>query len=264
MICTYCNNEAQFTTSKEFYGHDYKTNLYVCRPCDARVGTHGRGKTPLDTMANSELRGLRKECHRRFDVRWKTKQVSRSKAYQQLAGMMDLPPEKAHIGMFDETQCKKLLSLIPKERNYMSKLAAMAAALLAEGFDPKTSPVDDYENLPEGIYDVALSEVAWRVNDKGTEWLQLNLEILNEGYENRKHFGMIFFTEKMMERALKQTMKCAAALDIELDPSVFGSPETDLVDAFKEALGSQCEMEIKHSKSKNGTFVNFSLSEPEA
>ena len=78
----------------------------------------------------------------------------------------------------------------------MSNLAAMAQKLLAEGFDPKTSPVDDYEALPEGGYDVVLSDVQWRVNDKGTEWLQLDLEILNEGYENRKHFGMIFFTEK--------------------------------------------------------------------
>lgn len=144
-------------------------------------------------------------------------------------------------------------------------LQAMAAKLLAEGFDPKTSPVDDFENLPEGIYDVVLSDVQWRVNEKGTEWLQLTLDLLNEGFENRKHFGNIYFTEKMMERALKQTMKCAAALEIELDPSVFGSPESDLVDAFKEALGTQAEMEIKHSKSKTGsTFVNFSLSTPEA
>lgn len=147
----------------------------------------------------------------------------------------------------------------------MSNLAAMAQKLLAEGFDPKTSPVDDFEALPEGIYDVALSDVQWRVNEKGTEWLQLTLDILNEDFENRKHFGNIYYTEKMMERALKQTMKCAVALDIELEPSVFGSPEVDLVDAFKEALGNQCEMEIKHSKSKNGSvFVNFSLSEPEA
>lgn len=145
----------------------------------------------------------------------------------------------------------------------MSNLAAMAQKLLAEGFDPKTSPVDDFENLPEGIYDVILSDVQWRVNDGGTEWLSLVLEVLNEGFENRKHFGNIFFTEKMMERALKQTMKCAAALDIELDPSAFGAPETDLVNAFKEALGTQVEMEIKHSKSKKGVFVNFSLSQPE-
>lgn len=145
----------------------------------------------------------------------------------------------------------------------MSNLAAMAQKLLAEGFDPKTSPVDNYEKLPEGIYDVALSDVKWVVNDStGSERLQLDLEILNEGFENRKHFGMIFFTEKIMERSLKQTMKCASALDIELDPSVFGSPETDLVEAFKEGLGNQCEMEIKHQK--NSDFVNFTLSEPEA
>lgn len=263
MICLYCQKPAEFISSADFYGKDYGTNLYICRQCDARVGTHGKGKTPLGTMANTELRELRKLCHERFDVRWKTKKISRSKSYQQLAEMMNLPSKEAHIGMFNKEQCIKLLSLLPKKENdYMSNLAAMAAKLLAEGFDPKTSPVDDFENLPEGIYDVILSDVQWRVNDNGTEWLALTLDILNEGFENRKHFGNIFFTEKMMERALKQTMKCASALDIELDPSVFGAPETELVDAFKEALGTQAEMEIKHSKSKKGIFVNFSLSQP--
>lgn len=262
MICPYCNKEAEFMSSVDFYGTNYGTNLYVCRPCDARVGTHGRGHTPLGSMANSGLRKLRKLCHARFDVRWKTKKVSRTKAYQQLAEMMKLPPEKAHIGMFDEIQCKQLLSLLPKETKTMS-MAALAQKLLAEGFDPKTSPVDNFEKLPEGIYDVALSDAKWVVNEStGSERLQLDLEILNEGFENRKHLGMIFFTEKMMERSLKQTMKCAAALDIELDPSVFGSPETDLVNAFKEVLGAQCEMEIKHQK--NSDFVNFSLMVPEA
>lgn len=142
----------------------------------------------------------------------------------------------------------------------MSNLAALAQKLLAEGFDPKTSPVSDYENLPEGEYDVIFEDVEWVVNSEtGSERLQLKFEILNEGFENRKHNGMIFFTEKMMERSLKQTMKCAAALGIELNPAVFGSPETDLVEAFKEALGSQAILEIKHSKGKNGVFVNFAL-----
>lgn len=146
----------------------------------------------------------------------------------------------------------------------MSNLAAMAAKLLAEGFDPMTSPVDDFENLPEGIYDVVLSDVEWRVGQSGTEYLSLTLDILNEGFENRKHFGNIFFTEKMMERSLKLTMKCAAALNIQLDPSVFGAPETDLVEAFKQAIGNQAEMEIKHSKNKKtgDVFVNFVLSPP--
>lgn len=143
-------------------------------------------------------------------------------------------------------------------------LADMAAKLLAEGFDPKVSPVDDFEQLPEGIYDVVLSDAQWRVSQSGTEYLSLTLDILNEGYENRKHFGNIWFTEKMMERSIKQTMKCAAAFDIELDPSVFAAPETDLVNAFKEVIGAQAEMEIKHSKSKKtgDVFVNFSLSAP--
>src|SRR5690625_3916722 len=100
MICPYCNNQAEFLTSKEFYGQDYGTNLYVCHPCDARVGTHGKGKTPLGTMANHRLRVLRRICHRKFDPMWKYKgrgrQRARSQAYYWLQNVMDLSPQEAH------------------------------------------------------------------------------------------------------------------------------------------------------------------------
>jgi phage nucleotide-binding protein len=109
MICPYCGREPVFLTSKQFYGRDYGTNVYLCRPCNAYVGTHGRGKTPLGTLANKNLRDMRMRTHAAFDPLWKSKKMSRSKAYKWMAEVMELPGDKAHIGMFDENQCLELL-----------------------------------------------------------------------------------------------------------------------------------------------------------
>ncbi|MCG1029288.1 hypothetical protein J5S49_13405 [Virgibacillus halodenitrificans] len=119
MSCPYCGNLAEFISSKNFYGTDYGTNLYVCRQCDARVGTHGKGKTPLGTMANNQLRTLRKLCHKHFDPKWKYKgkarQQARRQAYAWLQDVMGLSPQEAHIGKFNEDQCRKLLKILLKK-----------------------------------------------------------------------------------------------------------------------------------------------------
>lgn len=120
VICPYCNNGAEFVTSKNFYGKDYGSNLYVCYQCDARVGTHGKGKTPLGTMANKKLRALRKTCHQVFDKTWKykkPKQFARKSAYQWLQKEMNLTPEEAHIGKFNEEQCLELLKIMSDKNN---------------------------------------------------------------------------------------------------------------------------------------------------
>lgn len=120
MNCPYCNNKAEFISSKQFYGTDYGTNLYVCRPCDARVGTHGKGKKPLGTMANVKLRALRRTCHQVFDKRWKYKRNrhwSRHNAYKWLQKVMNLSAEQAHIGMFNEEQCFKLLKILQENKS---------------------------------------------------------------------------------------------------------------------------------------------------
>lgn len=109
VLCPYCGNKAKFITSKELYGKDYGSNVYICRPCNAYVGTHGRGKTPLGTLANRNLREMRKRTHAAFDPLWKTNRMSRSQAYKWMQDVMGLPAEKAHIGMFDEKQCLELL-----------------------------------------------------------------------------------------------------------------------------------------------------------
>lgn len=114
VICPYCNREAVFMSTKEFYGKDYGTNVYSCSPCDAYVGTHGKGRTPLGILANKETREYRKRAHSLFDPLWKGKyrKMNRSKAYRLMQDLMDLPAEKAHIGMFNVDQCKELIGKI--------------------------------------------------------------------------------------------------------------------------------------------------------
>jgi hypothetical protein len=64
------------------------------------------------TPADKETRDLRNRCHQLFDALWKSGDMSRNKAYRKLAYWMQLPEERAHIGMFDRAQCLKLISLL--------------------------------------------------------------------------------------------------------------------------------------------------------
>ena len=58
----------------------------------------------------------------------------------------------------------------------MMSLRDIAAQILAEGFNPETDPVSDFDELPDGEYDAILTDVNWRTNDNGTEWLSLELD----------------------------------------------------------------------------------------
>src|SRR5690606_16405118 len=139
-------------------------------------------------------------------------------------------------------------------------LKALAEEILNEGFDPKTDPVSgEFENLPDGLYDGILLDVSWRTNDKGTEWLSFEFEILNEGYDGRKYFGNIFFSnEKMLKLNLKRAMKTAAILDVDVTVEDFEDEEV-LVERLKEGVGNQCMIELKTNK--KGTFQNWEAKE---
>lgn len=117
MICPYCNQEALFMTTKEYYGRDYGTNIYVCRPCDATVGTHKRTDKPKGTLANKRLRDLRVKVHTQFDILWKEHDMSRTAAYRYLQEIMEIPEEEAHIGMFDEKRCLMALDRLSKNNS---------------------------------------------------------------------------------------------------------------------------------------------------
>lgn len=117
--CPYCGEMAVFMTSKDYYGKDYGTNLYTCKPCDARIGTHQRTANPLGTMAKPELRALRMQAHKLFDPLWKPNhkgdgrsRMSRKEAYTWLRDTLGLDKKDAHIGKFNEEQCERLIAVL--------------------------------------------------------------------------------------------------------------------------------------------------------
>ena len=114
--CRYCGGIVYLKTSQEFYGEDYGTSLYVCEnnDCGAYVGTHAGTSKPLGTLARKDLRNMRRSCHRMFDPLWKTGIMTRDEAYVLLQERMGMSPEEAHIGMFDEKDCRRMLVLFQR------------------------------------------------------------------------------------------------------------------------------------------------------
>jgi hypothetical protein len=114
MLCPYCGAPARWVENKEVYGKNYGKSfmMWLCKPCDARVGCHQNTKNPLGTLANKELRTIRMKAHAAFDPLWKTGRMKRWEAYKWLAEKMGV--KEIHIGESDEETCLKIISLIHK------------------------------------------------------------------------------------------------------------------------------------------------------
>lgn len=116
MICPYCKKEAEFLEdSASVYGSNYGP-LWVCRPCDARVGCHRGTPLPLGTLANDELRRKRRYAHSIFDPIWRLRRKSRREAYESLAKGLAIDLKDCHIGHFDLPRCLAAIKVIRKIR----------------------------------------------------------------------------------------------------------------------------------------------------
>ena len=103
--------------SKVVYGRNYGM-IYLCRQCDAYVGVHRGTDKPLGRLANKELRYWKMAAHEAFDPIWQGRNMRRNEAYKWLAGCMGLKPKETHIGMFDVSQCKKVIKICKAERRF--------------------------------------------------------------------------------------------------------------------------------------------------
>lgn len=108
--CPYCQKPAEFLScSAEIYhGRDFGP-VYVCRPCDARVGCHKGTAKPLGRLANAELRRWKERAHNALDSLWKHGGVSRREAYKLLSEWLEIDKNDCHIGMFDIPMCKRVV-----------------------------------------------------------------------------------------------------------------------------------------------------------
>lgn len=110
MLCPYCNKEALWCENKEIYGRNYGQSYmcYLCKDCKAYVGCHNNTTKALGTMANAELRNLRKEAHKNIDPYWKSKKMKRRDVYKKLSDIFGFD---VHVGESDAGLCEKLIQV---------------------------------------------------------------------------------------------------------------------------------------------------------
>lgn len=113
MHCPYCGSPVIYRSADGIY-HDNRKHamLYVCSrypECDAYVRVHAGTRIPVGTLANPELRRLRRMAHQSFDQLYLAGLMSKQDAYQWLAEVISAPLSEAHIGHLGEYYCKLVI-----------------------------------------------------------------------------------------------------------------------------------------------------------
>ena len=115
VICPYCDQKAELVQGYVLYPHRqdlFDKKFYFCRQCSAYVGCHPGTQEPLGTLANAELRSIRSQVHKVFDLIWKSRKKTRRQAYQWLADKLKIKNENCHIALFDIDMCEKAIEFI--------------------------------------------------------------------------------------------------------------------------------------------------------
>lgn len=113
--CPHCGAAMILRPASEIY-HDAKSDrkLYVCHnypACNTYVAAHPNTDKPMGVPANGNLRNLRIQAHRKFDLIWKNGIMTREEAYRWFADSFGLSLRDAHIGMCSEYRCRELIRL---------------------------------------------------------------------------------------------------------------------------------------------------------
>ena len=83
---------------------------------------HGNGlKTVYNSLADGDLRNLRIQAHRTFDMIWRNNIMTRKNAYRWIQDKFSLRSDQAHIGYFSEYMCHRLIdeSRVVLENNHI-------------------------------------------------------------------------------------------------------------------------------------------------
>lgn len=109
----YCGSTVVYRSADGIYHENKKgTMLYVCSnfpECDAYVRAHAGTNIPVGSLANHELRSLRRTAHHYFDQLHLSGYMSKQDAYKWLADLVMAPMSEAHIGHLGEYYCKLVI-----------------------------------------------------------------------------------------------------------------------------------------------------------
>lgn len=127
LICPYCRSKASLVDAYAVYAKSGFGKVYACDAypqCDSYVGVHKQSDTPLGSLANPELRALRKQCYAVFDPLWHDEGFARHEVYRVLTEAMSLR-RQVHIAEFREADAKKMLALADSPLKVREKLRRM-------------------------------------------------------------------------------------------------------------------------------------------
>jgi len=114
--CPYCGSPALLRPGSTVHGDSAVAGryLYVCSrwpACDSYVSAHKKDRRPMGTLANGSLRHKRILAHRAFEGYRKDHHMEKRAAYLWLQTRLGLDSSEAHIGMFSEQMCERVISL---------------------------------------------------------------------------------------------------------------------------------------------------------
>jgi hypothetical protein len=115
--CRFCGGKVEIVNNSKIYGKCYGEWpwAYRCDCCHSYVGMHPFTAIPLGTLANAATREARKKAKAAFNPLWQGKRMSRTEAYQWLAGALGIANvEECHIGWFDVAMCERVVIEISK------------------------------------------------------------------------------------------------------------------------------------------------------
>ena len=123
--CQYCGAQAILRPASWVHGKSQQSqgkHLYVCRnwpKCDSYVAAHEYDRTPMGTLANSELRHKRILAHKALEKYQHITKMDRWATYLWLEGKLGLDSRSTHIGLFSEETCDEVIALCNEAiRNY--------------------------------------------------------------------------------------------------------------------------------------------------
>lgn len=115
--CPYCGAQAVCRPASMVYGNNRwqkHNHLYICSrwpDCDAYVTAHDKDLRPMGTLANKRLRYKRVLAHQALDELRQSQNMDTWAVYLWLQMKLNLSPDQAHIGMFSEEMCDRLITI---------------------------------------------------------------------------------------------------------------------------------------------------------
>lgn len=129
--CRYCGDEVHLVCNSEIYnGRSYGDwpYAYLCQGCRAYVGLHPDTDIPLGTLADDKLRAMRNRTKAVFHDYMKKSGMSRTGAYQWLAGQMNIDVSVCHFGWFDHAECLAAEKVVEQSSPQTAMAQAFAKA----------------------------------------------------------------------------------------------------------------------------------------